>query len=153
MYACGLRINEVRPLEVSSIDGQKQLLRIIGKGNKERLIPLPTSTLYGLRSLWREHRHPRFLFPNKGGTNAVHSCVLYRTFKDALREAGLPSEITPHVLRHSYATRLMENDVDLRTTQILMGHSSIKSTLIYSHLTEPTRKKLRSTLDTIMADL
>lgn len=153
MYACGLRINESRPLQISAIDGANRILRIIGKGNKERLVPIPTPVLHGLRSLWKTHRNPQWLFPNKKGNNPVHTCILYRTFKDALREAGLSSDITPHVLRHSYATRLTENNVDMRIIQILLGHASISSTSVYTHLTEPTRKQLRTTLDAIMTDL
>ncbi len=153
MYACGLRTNEARPLEVHSIDGDNQILRIIGKGNKERLIPIPTPTLKELRGLWKTHRNKRWLFPNQSGGNAISSCILYRAFKDALNLAGLPVATTPHALRHSYATRLSENDVDIRTIQILLGHADIKTTTIYTHLTEPKRKKLRDRLDAIMTNL
>ena len=116
-------------------------------------MPLPTSTLHALRVLWKTHRHPRWLFPNHQGDKSIATCVLYRTFDAAVREAGLPTDITPHVLRHSYATRLMENGVDTRIVQILLGHASIQSTSIYTHLTEPTQKKLRNTLDTIMTGI
>jgi len=153
MYACGLRTNEARPLAVHSIDGGNQILRIIGKGNKERLIPIPTPILQALRDFWKTHRNKQWLFPNQSGSNAISSCILYRAFKDALILAGLPIETTPHALRHSYATRLAENDVDIRTVQILMGHADIKTTTIYTHLTEPRRKKLRNRLDDIMTNL
>lgn len=153
MYACGLRISEAHPLRIEAIDGPKQLLRIIGKGNKERLIPIPTPILHGLRNLWKTHRNRFWIFPNTKGDNAVHTCILYRTFKDAVREAGLSTDITPHALRHSYATRLTENNVDMRIIQILMGHASIQSTTVYTHLTEPSRKQLRTTLDAIMTEL
>lgn len=153
MYACGLRIGEAYPLEVPAIDSDKMLLRIIGKGNKERLVPLPIPILNDLRTLWQIHRNPRWLFPNKKGNNPVNTGILYRTFKDAVHKAGLSAGITPHVLRHSYATRLMENGVDTRIVQILLGHASIHSTSIYTHLTEPTQEKLRTTINTIMTGL
>lgn len=153
MYSCGLRIGEASPLDIPSINSKENVLRIIGKGNKERIVPLPTSTLHALRVLWKTHRHPRWLFPNHQGDKSIATCVLYCTFDAAVREAGLPTDITPHVLRHSYATRLMENEVDTRIVQILLGHASIQSTSIYTHLTEPTQKKLRNTLDTIMTGI
>jgi len=78
---------------------------------------------------------------------------MYRTFKNAIIQAGLPIDITPHALRHSYATRLTENNVDMRIIQILLGHASIQSTVVYTHLTEPTRKQLRTTLNAIMTGL
>lgn len=153
MYACGLRISEAQYLTIPNIDGKKGLLRIIGKGNKERVVPLPTPMLASLRSLWQLHRHPRLIFPNLQGERPVSTCVLYRTFRDAQKQAGLPATITPHTLRHSYATRLMENRVDIRVVQILLGHENIDSTTIYTHLTEPTRQSLRNLLDHVMVDL
>lgn len=153
MYACGLRISEAQSLTVTSIDGKKGILHIIGKGNKERVVPLPQPMLANLRDLWTTHKHPQLIFPNLRGDLPVATCVLYRTFRDALQKAGLPSTVTPHTLRHSYATRLMENKVDIRVVQILLGHASINSTTIYTHLTEPTRQSLRTLLDQVMTGL
>ena len=79
--------------------------------------------------------------------------VLSRTLAAAARAAGITRRVTPHMLRHSYATRLIENGVDLRIVQILLGHQSIASTAIYTHLTEPTRVSLRSLLDEVMTGL
>ncbi|MBF0460250.1 MAG: tyrosine-type recombinase/integrase [Magnetococcales bacterium] len=152
MYACGLRISEAQTLTVQMIDGKSGTLRIISKGNKERLVPIPAPMLHRLRVVWTIHHHPILIFPNQKGDQPVATCVLYRTFHDALEVAGLPSE-SPHVLRHSYATRLMENGVDTRIIQILLGHSDISSTTIYTHLTEPTRKSLHTLLNNVMASL
>jgi integrase/recombinase XerD len=153
MYACGLRISEAATLEVSAIESANLLLRIIGKGNKQRLVPLPQPLLHDLRSLWRTHRHPRWLFPNRDGTNSANQEVLGRTFKAAARAAEITQRVTPHSLRHSYATRLLENGVDTRVVQILLGHANIATTAIYTHLTEPTSVSLRGVLDRLMAGL
>jgi integrase/recombinase XerD len=152
MYACGLRLSEGAGLEIAAIDKANQILRIIGKGNAERHVPLPQPVLEELRKLWKTHKHPRWLFPNRDRNKPVERSVLLRTFKEAAREAGLPAA-TSHSLRHSYATRLMEQGVDTRVVQILLGHASITTTTIYTHLTEPTRTKLRSILDPLMTGL
>jgi integrase/recombinase XerD len=153
MYACGLRISEAATLQVGAIDSANLLVRIIGKGDKERRVPLPQPTLHDLRKLWRTHRHPRWLFPNRGGTNTLNQQVLGRTFKAAVRRAGITRRVTPHALRHSYATRLLESGVDTRVVQILLGHVNIATTAIYTHLTEPTRVLLRDVLDKVMSGL
>ena len=154
MYACGLRIMEAAALPVTAIDRARMVLRIIGKGNKERLVPLPEPVYQDLRRLWRSHRNPQWVFPNQTGSKHVSSCVLFRTFSAAVTEIGFTTRRpTPHVLRHSYATRLMENGVDTRVVQVLLGHASIASTAIYTHLTEPTRASLRGLLDKIMTGL
>ncbi len=105
MYACGLRISEATTLEVGAVDGASYLLRIIGKGDKQRLVPLPAPLLDELRGLWRRHRHPRWLFPNRDGANPVSPHVLGRTFRAATAAANITQPITAHSLRHSYATR------------------------------------------------
>jgi len=153
MYSCGLRISEAVKVEVGHVDSANRLLHIVGKGNKERRVPLAQPVLADLRQLWKVHRHPRWLFPNRDGGGHVAIDVVGGTFREAAAEAGLPARVTPHVLRHSYATRLLENGVDIRVVQILLGHANITSTAIYTHLTEPTRESLRKLLDTIMTGL
>jgi site-specific recombinase XerD len=129
------------------------VLRIIGKGNKERLVPLPQPVLDELSGLWRAHHNRRWLFPNHLGNAPIDKRVLSRTFAIAAAAAGIRREITPHALRHSYATRLIENGVDIRVIQILLGHANIATTAIYTHLTTPTRASLHSLLDRLMAGL
>ncbi len=153
MYACGLRISEAATLEIGAIDRANMQLRIIGKGDRERLVPLPQPVLTDLRLLWKTHRHPRWLFPNHSGANPANQQVLRRTFQDAARAAGITRRVTPHALRHSYATRLLENGVDTRVVQILLGHVHIATTAIYTHLTEPTRVSLKGILDGLMTGL
>jgi site-specific recombinase XerD len=153
IYACGLRISEAATLEVTSIDSARLLLRIIGKGNKERHVPLPAPVLDNLRDFWPSHCNHRWVFPNRCGRKPVNQQVLERTCRAAAQAAGITRRVTPHTLRHSYATRLLESGVDIRVVQILLGHASIATTAVYLHLTEPTRAALKTILDKLMTGL
>ncbi|HZT88908.1 MAG TPA: tyrosine-type recombinase/integrase [Stellaceae bacterium] len=155
IYACGLRISEAATLSVTAIDKASGLLRVVGKGNKERLVPVPRPVHESLRRMWQaeDHRDRRWLFPNSWRTGPVAPHVLVRTFAEAVKAADLPGgrRATPHTLRHAYATRLFEEKVDTRVVQVLLGHENIATTTIYTHLTEPTRASLRKLLDTVMS--
>ena len=153
MYACGLRISEAAALEVTAIDRVSGLIRVVGKGNKERCIPLPAPVHAQLRQLWTSHRNPRWLCPNPRGDGPISRHALEKAFRKVVAEAGIKARTTPHTLRHSYATRLLESGVELRIVQILLGHASIGTTAIYTHLTEPTRAGLKKILDKLMAGL
>ncbi len=153
MYACGLRISEAATPEIASIDSASLLLRIIGKGDKERRVPLPRPMLYSLRRIWLTHRNPRWLCPDRLGTGPVSKNALWRTFRLSVRAAGITRPVSPHALRHSYATRLLESGVDTSVVRILLGHANIATTSIYMHLTEPTRASLKSILDKLMTGL
>jgi integrase/recombinase XerD len=153
MYACGLRISEAATLEVTAIDKANLFVRVIGKGNKERQVPIPTPVLDELRGLWLTHRNRRWLCPNRRGSAPIHRKVLWATVRQAAVDAGITRHVTPHTLRHSYATRLLESGVDTRVVQILLGHANIATTAIYTHLTEPTRASLKHILDKLMTGL
>lgn len=157
IYACGLRISEAATLPVTAIDKTSGLLRVVGKGNKERLVPVPQPVHESLRRMWQaeDHRDRHWLFPNSWRTGPVTTNVLVRTFADAVKAANLPGgrRATPHTLRHAYATRLFEKKVDTRVVQVLLGHENIATTTIYTHLTEPTRASLRKLLDKVMSGL
>ena len=140
-------------MEVTSIDRARLLLRIIGKGNKQRQVPLPAPVLDDLSHFWPSHRNPRWVFPNRSGAKPTDVQVLERTCRRAALAAGITRRITPRTLRHSYATRLLESGVDIRVVQILLGHSNIATTAIYTHLTEPTRASLKTILDKLMTGL
>ncbi len=107
MYACGLRISEAATLEVGAIDRANLRLRVIGKGDRERLVPLPRPVLDNLGTLWKTHRHPRWLFPNHFGANPANQQVLRRTFQEAARAAGITRRVTPHTLRHNSECRII----------------------------------------------
>ena len=153
MYGCGLRIGEAVTLEIGAIDSANRLLRITGKGNKQRLVPLPQPLLDDLRALWPTHRNPRWLFPKRDGSGPICRIVLGQTFRSTLVKAGIKQSATPHSLRHSYATRLLENGVDTRVVQILLGHANIATTAIYTHLTQKAQELASGVLDTLAAGM
>ena len=145
MYGCGLRIGEAVKVRVTDVDSQRMVLRVVGKGNKERLAPLPPSLLADLRRVWMVRRHQEWLFGNKRGTNHVDPGVVNQAFRQACAEAGIQEKVTPHCLRHSFATRFIEEGVPAETLRILLGHASIKTTQAYLHLTEAARKRINDT--------
>jgi len=150
MLGLGLRINEARRLEVASIDGRQCTIRLVGKRNKERLLPLPATLHQELRAYWATHRHPKFIFPNQAGTASFCERSLRKSLIQAQGQGGSSSGITPHTFRHSFATHLLQEGVDIRVLQILLGHSSLSSTAIYTHLTKPIENDLRERIDNML---
>jgi integrase/recombinase XerD len=147
MLALGLRIGDVLALTVQSIDSTQRIVRVIGKGNKERILPLPQTLLVALRRFWKTHRHRRLLFPNRNGTAPLCEKSLRNAFNKTRDSLGIHKNIKPHSLRHGFATHLLENGVDIRVVQMLLGHASLRSTEIYTHLTKPMCDDLRHRLD------
>ncbi len=129
------------------------LLRIIGKRNKQRALPLTEPILVMLRQVWKTHRNPDWLFPNRNGTSHLSCSTARRAFNRARATCGFDDRFTPHALRHSFATQLLAKGVDIRLVQILLGHSSIRTTEIYTHLSEPLRRDLRQLLGNLFAGL
>jgi len=153
MLALGLRIGDVLALTVQSIDSTQMIVRVIGKGNKKRILPLPQTLLVALRSFWRTHRHRRLLFPNRNGTAPLCKNSLRNAFTKARDSLGINKNITPHSLRHGFATHLLENGVDIRLVQMLLGHASLSSTEIYTHLTKPMCDDLRNRLNSMFSGM
>lgn len=153
MYACGLRISEVITLRVDSIDSKRMVLRIIGKRNKERCVPLPAALLEPMRAHWKTHKNSIWFFPGRHGRGLMCRGSLRQAFIAARDQLGLDSRLTCHSLRHGFATRLLEGGADMRVVQILLGHSSIRSTQIYTHLTEPMRVAIHQHVNSLFGDL
>jgi site-specific recombinase XerD len=153
MLALGLRIGDVLALTVQSINATQMIVRVIGKGNKERILPLPDTLLIALRRFWTTHHHSHWLFPNRHGTAPLCEQSLRHAFNQARDSLGINKAITPHSLRHGFATHLLENGVDIRIVQMLLGHASLSSTEIYTHLTTPMCNDLRNRLNRMFADL
>jgi len=150
IYSCGLRLSEGRNLRVQDIDSERMQVRILGKGAKDRYVPLPQSTLELLRSYWRLCRPNLWLFPSGKKDHPIGETSLQRAFKDALLQSGISKAATIHTLRHSYATYLLEESVDLRVIQELLGHKSPNTTAIYTHLTQKSLNTLKGALEKIL---
>ena len=146
VYAYGLRIGEAITLPVTAVDSQQLLLRVIGKGNKERALPLTEVMLDMLREVWKTHRSTRWLFPSQAIVTPLSYGSARAAFVKARTECGFDHRFRPHSLRHSFATHLLQQGVDIRIIQILLGHASIRSTEVYTHLSEPLRNDLRRLL-------
>lgn len=152
MYSCGLRISEVVKIKTGDIDSKRMLIKISGsKGGKERNVLLSQVLLKELRIYWDNNcrsRNDQWLFPgkNKGHMDASHAG---RMFKILLKPSPVTKTCTSHVLRHSWATHMLEAGTNIRYIQILMGHASINSTAIYTHLINYEQVPLRSPLDLI----
>ena len=155
IYSCGLRISEALKLKTSDIDGNRKVIRVTnGKGGKDRDVPVSDKTLDLLRQYWCVKRPESLLFPSKilrNGHFTDHT--LQGIFKITLRECNIQKNATVHTLRHSFATHLLEKGVDLQTLQHILGHKSIHTTLIYTHITQQTKKFLRQLLNDVMSDL
>ncbi len=134
-YAAGLRLNEAARLKISDIDSKRMQLRVAcGKGQKTRLVPLSPRLLTELREYWKVYRPPQYLFPGKTPDVPLSPTTIQKMFKVAAKEVGILKNVTPHTLRHSYATGLLEAGVDLLTISRLLGHASFSTTMIYLHV-------------------
>lgn len=147
-YACGLRINELLHLRVTDIDSSRMVVVVRqGKGRKDRLVPLSLRLLAELRGYWRQYRPATWLFPGLNAGQPLTDGTFHRWFQELIRRAGLRKRVTCHTLRHSFATHLLEAGVDLVTLQVLLGHSHLRSTVGYLHISTRHLKRMPSLLD------
>jgi len=162
IYSCGLRLQEGTHLQVADIDSARMMIHVRhGKGAKDRYVPLPERTLQLLRQYWQQHRHPVLLFPAEGrdhidlaqATEAMSKSSLQKAFRAALLESGNHKRASVHTLRHSWATHLLEAGVNLRLIQEWLGHSSPKTTSVYTHLTVKAEQLGTQAINQIMSDL
>ena len=153
MYACGLRIGEAVRLPVSAVNSDEMILTVIGKRNKQRILPLSKPTLEMLRKVWLIHRNPVWLFARNDGSNHAPHNTVGKAMRNARAKCLFDDDFVSHTLRHSFATRLLEQGVDIRVVQILLGHANLSSTIIYTHLTEPIRQDIRRMLGEFFRDL
>ncbi|WP_236631065.1 site-specific tyrosine recombinase/integron integrase [Zobellia sp. OII3] len=147
LYSSGLRRSELLNLKISDVDSKRMLIRVANaKGYKDRLTLLSLTALEDLRIYFREWKPKEYLFEGrKGGKYSAESIV--KIVKEAAKKAGIRQSVTPHTLRHSFATHLLESGVNLRQIQVLLGHSSSKTTEIYTHVTTNTFKSIKNPLD------
>jgi integrase/recombinase XerC len=146
IYSCGLRISELCGLRVDDIDWGEQIVRVRGKGKKERLVPIGEPALKAIENYWDVlpkppvGLNPVFLADTKKAA-PLAPVQLSRRFKKYLSLAGLDPNLTPHKLRHSYATHLLDAGADLRSVQELLGHAHLITTQVYTHVTTERLKK------------
>ena len=146
-YGMGLRVSELVHLKITDIDSKRmQVLICAGKGKKDRYVVLPQSVLEELRAYYKEYRPKTYLFEGQNGAQySVRS--VQQVFKNAMKKANINKRVGVHSLRHSYATHLIEQGTDIRFVQDLLGHKDIKTTMIYTGLTDAAKRKIISPLD------
>lgn len=150
LYGCGLRVSELTGLKISNLSLETEFIKIIGKGNKERLVPIGSEAINFLQIYINEVRihidikpgKEDFVFLNRRGS-PISRVMVFLIIKDLAKSAGINKSISPHTFRHSFATHLIEGGADLRAVQDMLGHESITTTEIYTHL---DRDYLRDTI-------
>ena len=153
-YGAGLRVSEVVALKVSDIDRERMLLRVEqGKGQKDRFVMLSPQLLELLRD-WRQVAQPRgWLFPGLDPVNPMSARQLCRAVSAAARAAGIDKRVSPHTLRHSFATHLLEQNVDIRVIQVLLGHAKLETTALYTRVAVNTIRDVTSPLERLNLNL
>lgn len=148
LYGCGLRVSEIIQLKLSNVFWDDQMIKVIGKGNKERWVPIHNRALELLELYVNSVRahleiasgHEDYIFLNRRGKHLSRVMVFY-IIKEAAKDAGIHKSVSPHTFRHSFATHLVQNGADLRVVQEMLGHASIMTTEVYTHLNEEDLKK------------
>ena len=152
-YSAGLRVSEVVQLQVDDIDSERMLIRVrSGKGQKDRYVPLSKLLLEVLRTYWEFTRPTKWLFPGRKSNHFISPRTVGRACQQAAKAAGIRKRVTPHTLRHSFATHLLEAGTDIRTIQKLLGHKKLSTTAIYTHVTDAQIRATASPLDILESD-
>ena len=147
-YGAGLRVSEVVALKVSDVDSRRMLLRVEqGKGRRDRLAMLSPQLLELLRDWWRIARPQVWLFPGQNPLNPLTTRQFNRAVHAAAHRAGIAKRVTPHTLRHSFATHLLEQNIDIRVIQVLLGHAKLETTALYTRVATNTIRMVMSPLD------
>jgi integrase/recombinase XerD len=160
VYSLGLRLQEGLHLQVGDIDRQRMLVHVhLGKGARDRYVPLPQRTLTMLRQHWVTHRHPLWLFPARKRQHGREACVgpmtgpvVQTVMSRVVQELNIRKAVSIHTLRHSYATHLLEAGVNLRLIQHYLGHTSLRTTMVYLHVTSLGHERARSLIEGVMAE-
>jgi integrase/recombinase XerD len=150
LYSCSLRCGELLVLQPTHIDSSRGLIIIKNaKGKKDRVVPLSLKILEMLREYYKSYRPKKFLFEGQVAREAYDSRSLQQVLKNAVKKAGIRRPVTLHWLRHSYATHLLESATDLRYIQELLGHSSSKTTEIYTYVSTKSLQQIKSPFDVL----
>jgi len=153
LYSTAVRRSELCRLQVTDIDSQRMMIRIQGKGRHERDVPLSPKLLETLRVYWRWMKPKTYLFPgtvhHRRADVPISTNTVWHACRSAAKAAGITKRLSPHSLRHSWATHMFEAGADLRTLQVLLGHSRLEHTLIYLHLSHKHLQAVSNPLDTL----
>jgi integrase/recombinase XerD len=154
LYSTGMRRSELVHLKIGDIDSKRMLIHVLqGKGSKDRDVPLSPKLLETLREYWRWAKPTNYLFPGQPGKRGTDvpltTKAVWHACHGAAQRAGIQKKISPHGLRHAYATHLLESGTDLRTIQLLLGHSDIKHTTVYLHLSQRHLHAVANPLDSL----
>jgi len=153
-YGAGLRATEVVSLKVADIDSKRMIIRVEqGKGGKDRYVMLSPSLLDLLRAWWRAARPRGWLFPGRAPAQPMTTRQLNRACHAAAQMAEINKRVSPHTLRHSFATHLLEQKVDVRIVQVLLGHAKLETTALYTHVATKTLSEVMSPLEHIALKL
>ncbi|HEX9169274.1 MAG TPA: tyrosine-type recombinase/integrase [Roseiarcus sp.] len=153
-YGAGLRVSEVANLKVSDIDSERMTLRVEqGKGQRDRYVMLSPQLLELLRDWWRASRPQVWLFPGQNPINPMTPRQLNRAVHAAKDLAGIAKRVSPHTLRHSFATHLLEQGVDIRVIQVLLGHAKLETTALYTRVAVNTVRDIKSPLERLGVNL
>ena len=151
LYATGLRVSELVSLELGQVNMEVGYLRVMGKGSKQRIVPMgePAQRLLaeyvqGIRPQLLKHRPSRVLFVSRRGSSLTRQAC-WKSLRQRARRAGLTKTVSPHMLRHSFATHLLGGGADLRSVQTMLGHADIATTQIYTHVERERLKEVHAT--------
>jgi len=151
-YGAGLRASEVVSLKIGDIDSKRMVIRVEqGKGRKDRYVMLSPQLLDLLRVWWRQARPLAWLFPGQNPVNPLTTRQLNRAFHAAADMAEIDKKVSPHTLRHSFATHLLEQHIDIRVIQVLLGHAKLDTTALYTRVATKTIREVMSPLDQLTA--
>ena len=149
LYSTGMRVTELVSLPVSTLSGNQEMILITGKGGYERLVPISKTARKAIQ-LWLKERnkHPKnknskFLFPSRSKQGHLNRELFFKRIKELAVKSGMESsKVSPHAIRHAFATHLLKNGADLRTIQTFLGHSDISTTQVYTHVVDESLKNL-----------
>jgi site-specific recombinase XerD len=153
LYGTGMRRSELARVKIAHIDSQRMIIHVVdGKGHKDRDLPLSPALLKNLRVYWRWLKPRDYLFPSRqhrGAEQPISDKTVWLACTEAARKAGLRKPVSPHLVRHAWATHLLEAGADLRTIQVLLGHSKLEHTTVYLHLSRRHLQAIPSPLEAI----
>jgi integrase/recombinase XerD len=150
MYGAGLRVSEACALAVSDIDSSRMVIHVRqAKGGKDRDVMLSPVLLDSLRQYWKNSRSERWLFPGQDAHKPITTKAVFLMIRKAAARAKITKTVSPHVLRHSFATHLLESGTDVRTIQLLLGHKDLDTTVVYLHVSQRHIQQIVSPLDTL----